>query len=149
MRPVLVALLVLGLGPGLAGCQQSAEQQREEYCAAVAEEGSELTRIADEAGPAGFLQALPILEGLAARAPSDVRDEWQTFLDALHGLRDALEESGVDPEAMGEEGLPEGLSRAERRRVRAQASVLASGDVVAATQGIEQHALDVCRTPIL
>lgn len=146
MRHVLVALLCCGL---LAACQQSDDERREAYCEQVEEVGPELTRISDEGGAAGFLSALPLLEDLAAEAPGDLRDEWKTFLDALRGLRDALDETGVDPEQVTDEGLPDDLSRDDRRRIRAQASVLASEETVAAVQGIEQHALDICKTPLL
>lgn len=140
----LVALLCLG------GCgEPSPAEQREDYCALVGERGEQLTRIADEGGAAGFVDALPVLTELRAEAPADLRDEWGTFVDALEGLRDALEASGVDPADAGPDGLPEGLDRDARRRIRGAASVLARDEVVAATQGIEQHALDVCGTPLL
>lgn len=142
---LVVVPLVAGL---LGGCQESAEDRREAYCKQVKEDSGDLTRISDEGGAGAFLQALPILEGLAEKSPDDLADEWRTFLDALHGLEDAVEEVGLDPEDV-DGGLPKDLPRADRRRVRGAASVLARDDVVAATQGIEQHALDICGTQLL
>ncbi|MBD8869736.1 hypothetical protein [Nocardioides donggukensis] len=142
-----VAVVLLGLAGG--GCGSSAEEQRDDYCAAVEEQGARLTRISDEGGPGGFIEALPVLEELAGQAPADLRDEWRTFLDALRGLRDALSETGLDPDDVTADGLPDGLSQQERRRVSGAASVLARDDVRSATVGIEQHALDVCSTPLL
>lgn len=139
------ALLVVLAG----GCAQDEDAQREDYCESVADRSAELTRLTDEGGPAAFLEALPVLEDLAEESPDDLRDEWRTFLDALHGLEDAVAETGLDPADLTGEGLPDDLPAADRRRLRGAASVLASPDVVAATQGIEQHALDVCHTPLL
>lgn len=130
-------------------CSESDAERRADYCEAVEEVGPQLTRISDEGGPAAFLEALPVLEDLAAESPDDLRDEWKTFLDALRGLRDAVEETGLDPADVTGGGLPDDLSREDRRRLRAQASVLARPEVESATRGIEQHALDTCQIPLL
>ena len=45
--------------------------------------------------------------------------------------------------------LPRDLSREDRKRVRNAASVLTTPEVVAATQGIEQHALDICKQSLI
>jgi hypothetical protein len=149
-RPARSAAGLLLLGVALvSGCgEPSPEERREEYCEQVAEDSERLTRISDEGGAGAFLTALPTLEELAAKAPDDLRDEWSLLIDALRGLRDALEDTGVEP-AQVDGKLPADLPAAERRRIRAAASVLADPDVVTATQGIEQHALDICRTPLL
>lgn len=145
--PATVALVVLGV-LGATGCSRSDEDVREDYCAQVKEDSDELTRISDEAGASGFLEALPTLEGLADLAPDDLSDEWQTYLDALHGWEDALEESGVEADDVAD-GMPADLPAADRRRIRGAATVLSSAEVRAASEGIEQHALDVCGQPLL
>lgn len=141
----LVVPLLLLTG---TACQESAEEQRAAYCDQVEQDADELTRITDEGGPGAFLEALPLLEGLAEKSPSDLKDEWQTLLNALHGLEDAVEETGIDPDDLDGK-LPADLTGAERKRVRQAATVLQEKRVVESASGIEQHALDVCETPIL
>lgn len=147
LRP-LVAVVALAALTGLAGCEQSAEEKRSAYCAQVKDDSDDLTRITDEGGAAAFLEALPILERLSDKSPSDLKDEWQTFLNGLYGLEDAMNEAALEPEEL-DEGLPKGMDPADRKRVTQAANFLQDPRVVTAAQGIEQHALDVCDTPIL
>ena len=143
---VLAASLVLGL----AGCSESDDERRDAYCDAVRKDAKEVGRTVSEGGAGAFLEVLPTLEDLAEQAPSDLKDEWQTLVNALRGLQDAVDETGLQPGDLEEGGgLPADLSAADRRTVRGAASVLASPEVVAATQGIEQQALDVCKEPLL
>ncbi len=158
-----VRLLAAGLAVGLlaagAGCSESEDDRRRAYCDQVAQDADGITRAVDEGGPGAFLEVLPTLEGLSEKSPSDLKDEWQILLDALHGLDEALDATGLDPADLdgadldgadqGGGGLPRDLPRADRRRVRGAASVLAAPEVVAATRGIEQHALDICKQPLL
>ena len=136
-----VLALLLGLVTGCGGAEE------QDYCAMVEEEAPGLTRAIDEAGQAGLLEVLPTLEELAAAAPADVEDEWDVFLTAIRGLRDALAETGVDPEQVLE--LPEDLPEDDRRAVTAAAGRLLAGDVMGAAETIDQQALDVCHTPLL
>jgi len=150
VAPLLVGPLVAGvLLVGAAGCSESPEDRRETYCAQVKKDSAGLSTGVAEGGPGAFLSVLPTLEGLAKKAPSDLKDEWQTLLNALHGLRDALDNTGLEPADIRDGSLPEGLPRADRKRVREAASVLTTPEVVAATQGIEQHALDICKQPLI
>jgi hypothetical protein len=146
VRAVLTAVVLVSLVA--TGCEKSEDDARSDYCAQVKADADDITRAVDEKGSAAFVEVLPTLEGLADKAPGDVRDEWQVFLNALRGLRDALEATGVKPEEVSGT-LPTGLSAADRRRIRGAASVLAGNDVRIATQEVEQHALDVCHTPLL
>lgn len=142
-----LALVALVL-PVLAGCQQSEEDRRADYCEAVADAADELTRTADEGGAGAFLQALPVLEELAEQSPSDLKDEWQTYLGALRNLRDVLSETGVEPEELTD-GVPERLGAAEQERVLGAVRNVRSRATAQAAQGITQQALDVCDTQIL
>lgn len=146
MRQLVASVLLLALVA--TGCDKSDDDARADYCDQVKADADAITRAVDEKGSAAFVDLLPTLEGLADKAPSDVRDEWQVFLNALRGLRDALDATGVKPEEVTGK-LPAGLSAADRRRIRGAASVLAGDDVRLATKSVEQHALDVCHTPLL
>ncbi|WP_446499891.1 hypothetical protein [Nocardioides alcanivorans] len=107
-----------------------------------------MTRTADEGGAGAFLDALPILEELAQGSPSDLKDEWQTYLTSLRNLRDVLAEIAVDPEELAD-GVPTRLSKAERQRVRGAVRNVRSVETRQAAQGITQQALDVCDVQIL
>lgn len=146
MRALLIPALLLALV--VTGCDKSEDDLRADYCAEVEAEADEITRAVDEKGAAAFVAVLPTFEDLADKAPGDVRDEWQVFLNALRGLRDVLDATGVEPEEVNGK-LPDDLPAEDRRRIRGAASVLAGEDVRLATQAIEQHALDVCHTPLL
>lgn len=141
----VVSLVLLG---GLSACQQSAEDERAEYCDQVEADSAELTRISDEGGAGGFLEAMPTLEGLSEKSPSDLKDEWQMFLNGLGVLEDAVDRAGLEPDQL-DDPLPKSLARADRQRLNKAANFLQDPRVVRAAQGIEQHALDVCGTPIL
>lgn len=145
---VAATLLTAPALGGLAACEQSAEDRRDDYCKAVSETSHDLTRTADEEGPGAFLVALPMLEELGAAAPRDLKDEWQVYLAALRNLRDVLAEVEVEPEELVDR-IPKRLSRAERERVRGALVNTRSEKTRRAAQGITQHALDVCDTQIL
>lgn len=137
----LAVVLALGVA---SGCSDEGE----DYCSRVQSESAELTRTVDAGGGAtGLLDALPTLEDLAQDAPADIEDEWTIFLDAVRGLRDVLEETDTDPEEIA--GDLESVPADDRARIREAATHLASADVVDASEGIDQHALDVCHTPLL
>jgi hypothetical protein len=146
---LLAPLLAGALLAGATACSETADDRREAYCAQVKKDSTTLSKGVAEGGPGAFLDVLPTLQGLAKKAPSDLKDEWQTLLNALTGLRDALDATGLEPSDIQDGSLPKDLSRADRKRVRDAASVLTTPEVVAATQGIEQHALDICKQPLI
>src|SRR3712207_2409517 len=90
---VLAAALVVTLALGAGGCAD----QKEKYCDAVKEHQQELGKILGSGTPDALLNALPIFHDLADQAPTDIKDEWRTVIDALERLQRALEDAGVDP----------------------------------------------------
>ena len=131
VRAVLATALMLAVVA--TGCDKSEDDLRADYCDQVEADADQITRAVDEKGAAAFVDVLPMFEELADEAPGDVRDEWQVFLNALRGLRDALDETGVKPEEVDGK-LPADLPAADRRRISLAASVLAGEDVKLATQ---------------
>lgn len=141
-RAVGVAVAVVLI---LAGGCGGEDAQRADYCAELQREQARLAEVLAGEDPTALLDNLPLLEDLAADAPEDLTDEWQTFLNALHGLDDALGAAGVEPDAFRDGQPPEGLSAAELKAIGDAADAIASREVVAAASGIEQQARDVCR----
>lgn len=150
MRPVGRLFLVAALVVGLAACGSSDPdvERRSAYCEALEEAQPELTRTADEAGPDAFLTLLPTLEELASASPSDLKDEWQVYLAALRGLRDALGDAGLAPADLAE-GIPDGVDDSTATAVTAAVRNLRSGETRDAASAITQQALDVCGVQIL
>jgi hypothetical protein len=128
----------------LTGCAD----QREKYCDAVTEHQQELGEILGAGTPTALLEALPVFRELADEAPDDLRDEWQTVIGALEGLQDALEAAGVDPATYDRDAPPAGLDQADKDAIDAAAQRLTSDQTVAALNGVDQQAKDVCGTPL-
>jgi hypothetical protein len=138
IRPaLLLSVLVLGLLP--TGCGSNSEA---DYCAALK---SAQTIFADDGTGLELITNLPKLEMLAADAPEDLGDEWQTFTTALESLRDTIRTGGLEPKDFVDGQPPAGTSASTRRAIAAAANELASDDVVTAASGIEQQAKDVCK----
>lgn len=137
--PLAVLLAVLLVLP-LAGCGD----RREAYCSQLRKDQAALSEIIGSTTPGALVTGLPTLKQVGAKAPPDLTDEWQSFLNAVQGLADALDDAGLRP-AQVRGGLPKSLSAADRSAVSGAASVLTSDDVVAAADGIETEARDVCK----
>lgn len=144
MTPARLALAVT-LALGLGGCGST---PGEEYCAVLSDRRAEFGELAASEDPAALLRAVPLLEDVRAVAPSDLKDEWQVFVNAVRGLRDALARAGVDPGDVADGRLPDRLDAAQRRDVTGAADLLASAEVRSAAQGIEDQARDVCKVDL-
>lgn len=132
--------LVLALGL-LGGCGN----QEEDYCQALEADQEAFAAMQQDTSGLGLLRQRPLLQRLADNAPDDLADEWQTLTGALDAFSDTLEEVGVDPEDFEAGTPPDSLSDADRSRIEEAADELSSADVVAAANGIEQQAKDVCK----
>jgi hypothetical protein len=143
VRRGVAALAVAVLLP-LAGCGEDAGAS---YCSDLERSRKKLAEMVEsESGTAApLLGNRPLLRELADAAPSDVADEWQTFLGALDGLADTLREADVKPSQFEDGKPPAGLDAADRKAIADAADELGSDDVVAAVSGIEQQARDVCK----
>ena len=127
----------------LTGCASDEER----YCEALADEQKTLTDLAEQAAGADADVLTPTLasfEQLRDAAPDELSDEWDTVVFAYQALADAVAASGVDPAGYRPGSKPEGLSKAEERRLAAAASKLRSTRVAEAGSGIEDHANEVC-----
>lgn len=138
MKFGLAGSLAIVLVLGASACGGSGE---DDYCGALKKDqeifsasGSGLELVAN----------LPKLKVLAAAAPSDLGDEWQTVVGALEALAEAVEDAGVELADFENGSPPASLSTADRAAIAAAASEVASPDVVDAFGSIDQQARDVC-----
>jgi hypothetical protein len=139
VRRGAVAALALVLGAGLlAGCGDPDQA----YCQALQKHQRVF---ADDGSGDELLVGLPTLRSLAARAPDDITDEWQTVIGALTALHDALDRAGVRPQDFHAGKPPASLSPAQVAEISAAADRISSADVVDALNGIDQEAKDVCQ----
>lgn len=146
MRPVPRLRTALGVTVLAAALLTGCSEQGEDYCDVIAEEQKTLTDLADSSADGGdvLTPTLESFERLRAAAPEELRDEWDTVVVAYQALADAVEEAGIDPADYRPDDPPPGLSAGQVDRLAEVASKLASGRVVEATAGIEQHADEVC-----
>jgi hypothetical protein len=139
-----VVALPLLLGALTSAC--SSEQ--EDYCQAVEEHQAELSDIAASEQPGAVLGALDAYRDLRAHAPDDLRDEWAQVVTRLEDLQEALDAADVDPALYDPEVTPQELPDDDRQAVESAARALGEAGTIDAMGGIEQQALDVCRTPL-
>jgi hypothetical protein len=137
----LAAVLVVG---SLAGCSSEQEQ----YCQAVKDHQKPLTEIMSDGGPTALLEALDSFRDLRAEAPSDISDEWQQVIRSIEALDQALNAAGVDPEDFKGGKPPEGLSKQEQEAIASAADQIGSHATEEALAGVQQEALDVCKTQL-
>lgn len=126
----------------LAGC---GGDPGEDYCDALEDRRKQIAEMVDSGSPGVLLENLPMLRELGEQAPEDLRDEWQTYLAALEGLDEALEEAGVQATEFEDGKPPAGLDEAQRRAIADAAGQVAAEETLQAGAGIEQQARDVCK----
>ncbi len=136
--PLLVCLLA-------AGCSSDPQA---DYCAAVKEHQTALSDIAASDDAGAIFGALDIYTDLSDKAPRDIADDWAAVLDPLRALEEVLTDEGVDPSTYAADDPPSDLDDAGRQAIGAAARAVGSEQTVTAMAAVEQHALDVCGTPL-
>jgi len=141
-RAALVLLLAV---LALSGC--SGDPQ-ETYCEAVSEHQAELTDIAASEDTGALFDALDTYDDLRQQAPRDIADDWDAVIEPLRALEKALADNGVDASSYTSDEPPADLDEAGRQEIEAAAREVGSEQTVTAMAAVEQHALDVCGTPL-
>ncbi|CAN5368108.1 hypothetical protein BH09ACT12_BH09ACT12_37470 [soil metagenome] len=144
MRRGLGLCLVLGLLGVTSGC---GDDPIESYCAEVEVQQKPITE-AVAAGATGLLLALPSFEALRDKAPDDIADKWAVVVQRISVLEEALDDAGVDPASYDPEQPPADLSKDELAAITAAASGLVTEATTEALDSVQQHARDVCKTPL-
>lgn len=143
--PHLLAGLTLVGCLGLTGCS---DDPQEAYCASVEEHQAELGEVAAADDAAALFGALDAYDALREKAPRDITDDWAAVVDPLHELQDLLDEHDVDPSTYSAAQPPVDLDDSARTEIEAAARRVGSQQTVEAMTAVEQHALDVCGTPL-
>lgn len=147
MRSLLTLSLTLVLG-ALSACSSSPEDARADYCEVVTDQQVALSEALAEDSPDALLSALPQFRALAEAAPRDIDDEWTVFLDALEGLDDALVDAGVDAASYDARQPPDEVTEEQQAAIARAADALVTQEVSDAYAGVQQHAKDICKTPL-
>lgn len=142
------AAALLAVALVLGGCAQDADDVRADYCEAVEQHQVELSDLLAGESPTALLTALPIFRDLAEEAPGDIADEWRVLIDAVDDLDGALAGAGVDPASYDPARPPADLSEEQRTAIERAAAGLLDPSTDAAFQAVDQHARDVCKTPL-
>lgn len=143
----VVALLVALLAALLTGCGGGGGNDYAAYCDAVKAHQDDLTDALAK-GDAGLLSAIPEFKDLRSLAPDDIRDDWDTLVTALTGLQNALDDAGVTASDFKAGKPPAGVTAAQRKAIAAAATKVSSTKVQQASVDVQQHARDVCHTPL-
>ena len=136
-------LLVAALS--LTGCSGDPQEQ---YCEAVTEHQEGLTEIAASEDTGALFDALDAYDDLREQAPRDIADDWDAVIDPLRRLDEVLADHGVDASSYASDDPPADLDAEGRREIEAAAREVGSEQTVTAMAAVEQHALDVCGTPL-
>jgi len=146
-RHVAQLAVLLAVSTLVVGCGGD-DDPFEAYCKEVKAQRESLS--ADLAGgtATSLIEALPEFEKLQDKSPDDIEDEWATVTSRIGSLVEALQDAGVDPATYDRRKPPAGLTDAERAAIDAAAQALATPEMVAALDGVEQQARDVCKTPM-
>lgn len=139
---VLVPLLVCLLASGCADDPQA------DYCDTVEEHQAALSDIAGSDDAGALFGALDMYDDLRGAAPRDISDDWAAVVEPLHELEDVLTEHGIDPSSYAADDPPADLDDEGRAEIEAAARAVGSEQTVTAMAAVEQHALDVCGTPL-
>lgn len=143
MRGLVPAALLAGLA--LGGCSGDPQER---YCERVEEHQAELTEVAASEDPRAVFDALDAYDDLAEQAPRDIADDWSAVVEPLRALEEALAAHDLDPSDYDAESPPSGLDEEARSEIEAAARQVGSEQTVRAMAAVEQHALDVCGTPL-
>jgi hypothetical protein len=135
------AVLALALAVTLTGCASTEEK----YCDALRKDRVKIDDMINGSSSDALLRGLPLFQGLADQAPDDLTDEWQTFVNALEGLDDALGKADVKASDFKNGKIPASVTGDDRQSIVAAADTLSSSAVVNAVSGIEQQGRDVCK----
>lgn len=138
VAPLLVCLLV-------TGCS---EDPQADYCDAVEHHQKALTDIAASEDAGAIFGALDTYDDLRAKAPRDIADDWDAVIKPLRELEQVLSAHGVDPSSYAADAPPADLDDGGRAAIEAAARTVGSEQTVTAMAAVEQHALDVCGTPL-
>ena len=131
----------------MAGCGDD-EDPFDTYCQEVEAQRPALSEDLAAGDPTGLVNALPEMEKLAAKAPDDIQDEWDTVTSRIGDLVSALEDADVDPATYDRKRPSAGLTAEEKHAIDAAAQALVTPEMTEALNGVEQQARDVCKTPL-
>lgn len=138
-------LLVCAAGLSASGC--SGDPQAD-YCEAVEEHQVALSEVAASEDAGAVFDALDDYEQLAELAPRDIADDWAAVVEPLRALEEVLDAHDVDASTYSHDEPPAGLDAEARKEIEAAARAVGSPRTVEAMTEVEQHALDVCGTPL-
>ena len=148
MRRIVVRLAVLAaLSTLVVGCGED-DDPFEAYCKEVKAQRESLSEDLAGGSATSLIEALPEFERLQDKSPDDLEDEWATVTSRIGDLVEALEDAGVDPATYDRRKPPAGLTEDEKDAIDAAAQALATNEMRAALDGVEQQARDVCKTPM-
>ena len=121
----------------LAGAVACGGSATDAYCGAVKDDQSRLSTILGDGVEAALLEALPTFRTLRAKAPGDIRADWDTVVNRLAALQKVLAQAGVDPKTYDAKSPPAGVTAAQQQAIAAAATRLGSTATVTALDAVQ------------
>jgi hypothetical protein len=144
-----MAVAGLLVSASLASCSHG-----ESYCGTLKQDRKKLAALSAQSsqksgdGSKALSRTVSLLSDLRDNAPDDIKDDWDTLVQAIQGLADAVKASGAGPADFRGGRRPAGVTEGQFRAVRQAAAELQATPVEQATKSIEQHAQDVCKVDL-
>jgi hypothetical protein len=147
-RALAGGLAALMICSGLTACSKS-----QSYCETLKGDRKQLAALSKQTsaktgGSRALTRTVSLLSELRDEAPDDITADWDTLVQALDGLAEAVKASGAEPGDFRGGRRPAGVTAGQYRAVRQAAAELQATPVEQATKSIEQHALDVCKVDL-
>lgn len=148
---VVVAIVITGLVAGLwkvfdngDGSPSSAD-----YCNQVAAQQDAIGNVATSGdSQSALIDALPVFESIASKAPADISASWTALTTAIAGLKSAIAATGHRPTDFSNGSFPQDVTKAQRQAIVAAADTLGSSTTSAALTSIVQEIRDVCQVDL-
>jgi len=146
---VVAAVLVAAVVAAVLVRRHHADDPYAAYCATVDDHRGLIASATEKGATTGLISALPSFEALRDKAPSDIKDDWDTVIAAITDLVDTLHQVGVDPASYDRSHPPANLSKHDQGLIDAAAERLGSDTTRQALSAVDQEARDVCHSPLM
>ncbi len=140
---VAAGTLIAGL---LTGCGGSGGASTEAYCDSMKSAKKSFEDF-DSGDFAGLEAAVATFHELAAAAPDEIADAWETLDGTMVTLEEGLAEAGLklsDLEAVSNGEIPEGVNMEKLATLGEDLQKMSAEEVQDASDAIEKHAKDEC-----
>lgn len=152
----LTAIVVLGTGlvTGCGGGGGSSSGSSSAYCSDLKTSAESIRSFTAASGAPDFAKLADFIDKtheLAAKAPSDIKDDWAVLVSAMDALTSTLQEAGLKVEDLGSlmtGQLPDGVDPTKLAGLTTKLEAIGSDKVQKAGDAISKQAKDACKVDL-